>query len=397
MPPREPHPQLEGAPSVVQLLQAQLPVIAHAARQGLGRAEGVQDVVQIVAAAMVEQLRAPAEKRLDTDRDLDAWCYTVAWRAGRRLRQQTTREELLEDDAIAGVADPGPSPADQAEIDDLRGHVQAVLDEMPAGYRDILWLHHARQVSMPAVAAELGVPVSTSYTRLGQAQTSFRRRWARRVPALATLLGLQAALKAHAAVPPAPPGLEEALARGLSLAGLGAGAGGAAGGAAAGAGAGAGYGTGAAGKAAAAKYLAVALAAALAGAAGGAALRGPAPQSEPTPVAIAADRSPGRGAATPTEAADAGPSEVPASASTASASSSASASATAAPSPSIDQAEVEAREARSLDNARAAIERGDATAARRALSQVSRTGRYRAQRAVLEESLRRAMGDTGQR
>jgi hypothetical protein len=42
--------------------------------------------------------------------------------------------------------------------------------------------------------------------------------------------------------------------------------------------------------------------------------------------------------------------------------------------PSVDQAEVEVREARALDNARAAIERGDAPAARPALNQASRTG-----------------------
>jgi hypothetical protein len=44
------------------------------------------------------------------------------------------------------------------------------------------------------------------------------------------------------------------------------------------------------------------------------------------------------------------------------------------------------------DRARAAIERGDAAAARRALSQVSRAGRYCAQRAVLEESLKAMSG-----
>jgi RNA polymerase sigma factor (sigma-70 family) len=390
MPPREPHPHPEGAPSIDQLIKAQLPVIAHAARQGLGRQEGVKDVVQIVSTEMFLRLR---DKRLTVDRELDSWTYTVAWRAGRRLRQQTGREELIEDDELAEVADAGRSPAEQAEIDDLCGHVQAVLDEMPADYRDVLWLHHGRQTPMPAVAAELGMPVSTSYTRLGKAQASFRKRWARRVPALATLIGLQAALKAHAAIPPAPPGLEEAIAKGISLAGVGAGAAGAAGGAAASAGAS--YGAGSAagtigGKAAVAKYVAVALAAALAGAAGGAALRSPAPRTEATPVGIVADRSPGRGAATPTEAADAGPSEATAPVPTAIANSSASASPSAAP--SVDQAEVEAREARALDNARAAIERGDAATARRALNQVSRTGRYRAQRAVLEESVRAMSG-----
>jgi hypothetical protein len=143
-------------------------------------------------------------------------------------------------------------------------------------------------------------------------------------------------------------------------------------------------------KAAVAKYMAVALAAALAGAAGGAALRGPVSRSEPTPVAIAADRSPGRGAATPTEEADAGPGEAAAPVPTAIASSSPSASPSAAP--SVDQAEVEAREARALDNARAAIERGDAAAARRALGQVSPRGRYHAQRAQLEESLKAMSG-----
>jgi hypothetical protein len=136
--------------------------------------------------------------------------------------------------------------------------------------------------------------------------------------------------------------------------------------------------------------MAVALAAALAGAAGDAVLRSPSSRSEPTPVAIVADRSPERGAVTPTESADAGPSESPAPVPTAIASSSASASPSAAP--RVDQAEVEAREARALDNARAAIERGDAAAAQRALNQVSRTGRYWAQRAVLEESLKAMSG-----
>lgn len=114
--------------------------------------------------------------RLDDLRDPDAfpsWLYGITRRtlAGHRRRAFVRR---WVPGAPPEVADPGPSPAAEAELSETARRVQAALEALPPRQREVLVLHDLEERSDSEVAELLDVPKGTVKSRLRLARSRFR-------------------------------------------------------------------------------------------------------------------------------------------------------------------------------------------------------------------------------
>jgi RNA polymerase sigma-70 factor (ECF subfamily) len=128
-------------------------------RLGVREAD-LEDVVHEVFIKVHANLTA-----YDRSRPLRPWLFGFAFRAAadhRRLARH--RLEVLG----SSVEPVDPSlPADRAlERGEERALVEAALQSVDFDRRAVLLLHDVDEVSVPAIARELGIPVATAYSRL---------------------------------------------------------------------------------------------------------------------------------------------------------------------------------------------------------------------------------------
>ena len=118
----------------------------------------------------------------DATRPMRPWLFGFAYRVAadhRRLARH--RLEVL--GAPVEAVDPVRPPDERIEADEDRALVDAALAELDFDRRAVLVLHDVEDVPVPAIAAELGIPVNTAYSRLRLARgdlaaavTRLRRR-----------------------------------------------------------------------------------------------------------------------------------------------------------------------------------------------------------------------------
>jgi RNA polymerase sigma-70 factor (ECF subfamily) len=86
----------------------------------------------------------------------------------RRRRETTPLDEEL------GLADPRPSPEQDAARRELRGLVERALDSLPAAVRAVFVLRALEQMSVEETAAALGIRKETVKTRFFRARRHLR-------------------------------------------------------------------------------------------------------------------------------------------------------------------------------------------------------------------------------
>lgn len=154
-------------------------VANFAVRLGVGRAE-VDDVVQEVF--LVAHRRGgftPGPARPTT------WLAEIALRvvsAGRRRLRRSIEDPDAEAVAAAS-ARRGSSPGEQAEASESLQRVQQALDTLEEGKRAVFILYELEGESCEAIAAGLGIPIGTVYSRLHKARKQFMEAHARLVAA----------------------------------------------------------------------------------------------------------------------------------------------------------------------------------------------------------------------
>ncbi len=153
-------------------------VANFAARLGVSRAE-LDDVVQDVF--LVAHRRGgftPGPAKPTT------WLAEIALRvvSSRRRRLRRSREEP-DGDAIAAAEARRGSPGEQAEANESLRRVQQALDVLDEGKRAVFILFELEGESCEAIAAGLGIPIGTVYSRLHNARKQFMEAYARLVDA----------------------------------------------------------------------------------------------------------------------------------------------------------------------------------------------------------------------
>ena len=116
----------------------------------------------------------PTDQRAGTG----GWLYRVAVRLGYNALRAAKRRIQYEEQAgrEALTLNPSPDPAREMEVEQERGQVRAVLQQMPEREAQLLILRHSG-LSYKEVAAALNVAPTSIGTLLARAEAEFERRW----------------------------------------------------------------------------------------------------------------------------------------------------------------------------------------------------------------------------
>ena len=159
------------------------PLYAFATRI-LGDADDAADVVQHTFIQCYNAL-----PRLRPDASLRPWFYRVARnRCLDLIRQRRTppaerpRDDGEDLDALAAVADSGPSLESLAERRDLQRLLAEASAGLPPKYREVVVLRYEGELTFGEIAQTLGIPENSAKTLFQRAKTMLRlalREWVR--------------------------------------------------------------------------------------------------------------------------------------------------------------------------------------------------------------------------
>lgn len=176
----------DGVLDAARLFRDHAEFVANfAVRLGVRRDE-VDDVVQEVF--LVAHRRGgfvPGPARPTT------WLAEITLRvvsSGRR-KLRRSREDHDEDAIAAAQARKGSSPGEQVEASEALGRVQQALDTLDEGKRAVFILFELEGESCESIAAGLGIPIGTVYSRLHKARKQFMEAHARLVDTPARPVG----------------------------------------------------------------------------------------------------------------------------------------------------------------------------------------------------------------
>jgi RNA polymerase sigma-70 factor (ECF subfamily) len=146
-------------------------------RYGVQRQE-IEDVVSEVLLKAFRNLHL-----YRPDHRFSTWLYRLAVNHvvdhGRRARRERGRVEMPEQ-----MADPAPGPLEGVAERERRELVRRALGEVPARYREALFLVYVEGLKVEETARALGLPVGTVKTRLLRGRRSLRAILVRRQPRL---------------------------------------------------------------------------------------------------------------------------------------------------------------------------------------------------------------------
>ena len=114
--------------------------------------------------------------RYDRGRPLRPYLFGIAFRIAFAHHRKSNREVAF---AVVEVSDTGSGPDDALQSKQARALVLAALEHIPLPRRAVLLMHDLDDVSVEDVAAALGIPKFTVYSRLRKArremETAVRR------------------------------------------------------------------------------------------------------------------------------------------------------------------------------------------------------------------------------
>ncbi|WP_224244176.1 sigma-70 family RNA polymerase sigma factor [Hyalangium gracile] len=167
--PRLPRPPIHRSPAATQaLLLDLLPRVRSLVRYLVHGDGDVEDISQEALVALMHGLPTyRGEALLSTWADRVVVRTTFQWlrrTRGNRGPQAHEPEELV---AV---------PSDDAPLDEYlhRQHLVTLLDLIPSEQRHALVLHHVLEMSVPEIAAELGIPFETVRSRLRLGRAALR-------------------------------------------------------------------------------------------------------------------------------------------------------------------------------------------------------------------------------
>ncbi len=131
------------------------------------RERDLEDVAHEVFLAVYKRLAD-----YDPARPLRPWLFGFCFRTASDYRGRAQyQRELVEGDVE--VIDETPAADQQIEAHQRRTLVNAALDKIELGRRAVFVMHEIDGCAIPEVAAALGIPLNTAYSRLRLARADF--------------------------------------------------------------------------------------------------------------------------------------------------------------------------------------------------------------------------------
>jgi len=152
----------------------QRPITSYVFRM-LGDYESSLDVTQEVFIKVYNSL-----SKYSPEYKFSTWLYRIAHNAAvDHLRRNSVTPQSLETENADGsftiqLESRAPTPEQDRERSEWRTEIDAVVKCLPAAYRDLILLRHARDLSYDEIAEVTGLPLGTVKNRLFRAREMMR-------------------------------------------------------------------------------------------------------------------------------------------------------------------------------------------------------------------------------
>jgi RNA polymerase sigma-70 factor (ECF subfamily) len=154
----------------------QRPIVSYVYRM-TGDYEAALDLTQDVFIKVYSSLA-----RYRPEYKFSTWIYRIAHNTAiDHLRRQTTRVQELHGTSAEGdayerpVASDAPTPEQLSERAERRTEIEDVIQQLPAGYRELIVLRHAHDLSYDEIAEVTGLPLGTVKNRIFRAREAMRQ------------------------------------------------------------------------------------------------------------------------------------------------------------------------------------------------------------------------------
>ncbi|MFN8496981.1 MAG: RNA polymerase sigma factor [Anaerolineae bacterium] len=163
------------------LVERHTPAVYNLAYRSTNSSDDAADITQETFRRVVEALPS---SRLDLP--FKPWLLRIALNLCRDLakRKQPVafaslaldRDDGDDDDIADGLPDLAPLPADILEADETRQALERALQGLSDGYRTVITLRYAEDLSYQEIAATLNLPLNTVRTHLARAKKALHDR-----------------------------------------------------------------------------------------------------------------------------------------------------------------------------------------------------------------------------
>jgi RNA polymerase sigma-70 factor (ECF subfamily) len=158
----------------------QRPIAAYVYRM-VGNYDAALDLTQEVFIKVYASLA-----RYRSEYKFSTWIYKIAHNAAvDHLRRYSAREQSLTGE-VEGYAyelplECGkPTPEQESERRERRAEIEAVVDQLPRAYRELVVLRHSHDLSYDEIAEVTGLPLGTVKNRLFRAREVMREQFLER-------------------------------------------------------------------------------------------------------------------------------------------------------------------------------------------------------------------------
>ena len=158
----------------------QRPIAAYVYRM-VGDYDSALDLTQEVFIKVYASL-----ERYRSEYKFSTWIYKIAHNAAvDHLRRYSTREHALTSDCEGTAYDlpiesNRPTPEQESERRERRAEIEAVVDQLPPAYRELVVLRHSHDLSYDEIAEVTALPLGTVKNRLFRAREVMRQHFLQR-------------------------------------------------------------------------------------------------------------------------------------------------------------------------------------------------------------------------
>src|SRR6188768_3480779 len=133
------------------------------------------DAEDLVQETYLKAFRAAAQFEPGTN--LRAWLFTILHNTARNRARDRARDAVSVDSETVdqaadgpsyGGAAPAPTPESLLVREALTPDVQAAIDELPAAFREAVWLRDVEEFSYAEIADMLSIPAGTVMSRISR-------------------------------------------------------------------------------------------------------------------------------------------------------------------------------------------------------------------------------------